>query len=112
MLEKTEQMILLMDFYQAMLTEKQQEALELYYEDDLTLSEIADKMKISRQAVHDMVQRSENILQQMEAKLELLARFQANRNNLEEIIQKVENLTDLSEKETVLTSLKLLWASL
>jgi predicted DNA-binding protein YlxM (UPF0122 family) len=75
-------MVLLLDFYQPVLTARQREILALYYEDDLTLSEIAEQMGISRQAVHDLVSRAGHILLQWEEKLGLAARFRANREKL------------------------------
>jgi len=76
MLEKVSQIVLLKDFYGPLLTEKQQAILNLYYENDFSLSEIADDMKISRQAVFDLVKRAEHQLLQYEEKLGLLQRFQ------------------------------------
>lgn len=76
MLEKVSQIVLLKDFYGPLLTQKQQAILNLYYENDFSLSEIADDMNISRQAVFDLVKRAENQLLQYEEKLGLLNRFQ------------------------------------
>lgn len=76
MLEKVSQIVLLKDFYGPLLTEKQQAILNLYYENDFSLSEIADDMKISRQAVFDLVKRAENQLLHYEEKLGLMERFQ------------------------------------
>lgn len=73
-IHKTLRMNQLFDFYQALLTEKQQQMLELYYEEDLSLAEIAEHYEISRQAVHDNIKRGEHALEDYEAKLELLAR--------------------------------------
>jgi predicted DNA-binding protein YlxM (UPF0122 family) len=92
LLEKTEHMIWLLDFYQAVLTEKQREVLKLYYEDDLTLTEIAEQMAISRQAVHDLVSRSGAVLQQWEDKLGLVGHFQLHRAKLLHLRKLVENL--------------------
>lgn len=52
-MEKNLNVSILLDFYGAMLTEKQREAEEYYYNDDLSLSEIADNQGISRQGVRD-----------------------------------------------------------
>lgn len=83
MLEKVGQIVLLKDFYGPLLTEKQQAILSLYYENDFSLSEIADDMNISRQAVYDLVKRAEHQLQQYEDKLGLVEKFQRTRNQLE-----------------------------
>ncbi len=47
-----------MDFYAALLTEKQREVLALYVQEDLTLSEIAEDAKVTRQGVHDVIRRA------------------------------------------------------
>ena len=83
MLEKLEQFVLLTDFYGPLLTEKQRSILRDYYENDFSLSEIADDMNISRQAVYDLIKRTEHQLLQYEAKLGLLTKFRTTRQNLE-----------------------------
>ncbi|HRY14084.1 MAG TPA: YlxM family DNA-binding protein [Syntrophomonadaceae bacterium] len=85
MLEKVSQVVLLKDFYGPLLTAKQQEALNMHYENDWSLSEIAASMNTSRQAVYDLVKRAEGILQDFEDKLGLVARFQRTRQNLDEL---------------------------
>ena len=59
----------LMDFYSGMLTEKQRDVLELYYNEDLSLSEIAEHEKITRQGVRDSIKRGEDTLLELEDKL-------------------------------------------
>ena len=54
---------LLYDFYGQLLTERQREVMELYHEENLTLSEIADEFSISRQGVHDTLKTAEKALQ-------------------------------------------------
>ncbi|MBP1576068.1 MAG: YlxM family DNA-binding protein [Oscillospiraceae bacterium] len=66
---------MLLDFYGELLTDKQQELMHLYYEDDLSLSEISENEGITRQGVHDSIRRSETVLLEMEEKLGLAARF-------------------------------------
>lgn len=74
-LEKFERMALLSDFYGNLLTERQQEVIRFYYEQDLSLGEIAEHLKISRQAVHDILKRAERALEHYEEKLRLLDSF-------------------------------------
>lgn len=66
---------LLYDFYGDMLTEKQRNMIELYYHQDLSLSEIAENVGISRQGVRDSVKRAEMQLFDMEAQLGMAARL-------------------------------------
>ena len=73
MLEELLHISELFDLYGALLTEKQQKCLELHLFEDFSLSEIAESMGISRQAVYDMLHRSEQTMQDYEAKLGFLA---------------------------------------
>lgn len=63
---------LLLDVYGCLLTDKQLEMMELYYNDDLSLSEIGEQFGISRQGVHDSIKRSETALDEFESKLGIL----------------------------------------
>ena len=65
---------LLLDFYGEVLTDKQREVVGFYYNDDLSLAEIAEHAGISRQGVRDAIKRGENTLLFMEEKLGLAAR--------------------------------------
>ena len=71
MLEKTTRVNLLYDFYGNLLTKKQQLFVELYYENNFSLREIADEHNISRQAVYDLIKRAVEALEQYELKLQL-----------------------------------------
>ena len=65
----------LMDFYGGLLTDRQKEAMELYYNQDFSLAEIAENMDISRQGVRDFIKRGEIQLKEFETALGLLKRF-------------------------------------
>lgn len=71
-LDKAVQAHLLYDCYSSMLTERQRETFELHYFEDFSLAEIADRLSISRQAVHDIVHRTVSQLTDFEDKLHLL----------------------------------------
>lgn len=73
-IEKTQHMNQLLDMYQELLTDKQKEVLQMYYEEDFSLSEIAESMDISRAAVSDHLKRSEKLLEEYEKKLKLVHR--------------------------------------
>lgn len=81
---------LLLDFYGAILTEKQRESLELYYNEDLSLAEIAEIASISRQGVRDNIKRGENILLEMEEKLSFFEKYA----DLDEIMEQLTNLAE------------------
>lgn len=74
-LEKRERMNYLSDFYGELLTPRQQQILDLYYNHDLSLGEISSETRISRQAAHDILKRSEGTLERLEGKLGLYRRF-------------------------------------
>lgn len=75
MIRKPLEMSLLFDFYGEMLTEKQRELFDLYYNEDLSLAEIAEIAGITRQGVRDGIKRAEHTLGEMEHKLGLVARY-------------------------------------
>lgn len=89
---------LLYDFYGGLLTPKQRQAVELYYLENWSLAEIAAQEGVSRQAIHDLVQRSERTMLDFEAKLKLLNRFMEQQAALTEIRTTLNTiLTELPE---------------
>lgn len=72
----------LLDLYGQLLTEKQRDMLELYYNDDLSLAEIAEHYEISRQGVHDSIKRGEESLEEYERVLGLNAQQESYRQEL------------------------------
>ena len=86
------EMSLLFDFYGETLTEKQRELFDLYYNEDLSLSEIAEHAGITRQGVRDSIKRAEHALHEMEDKLGLVARY----GDTEELQHEVEQLHELN----------------
>ena len=75
MKNKPLEMCLLFDFYGEMLTEKQKETFDLYYNEDLSLAEISEHVGITRQGVRDIIVRAEHALRDMEQRLGLVARY-------------------------------------
>ena len=65
----------LLDFYGAMLTDKQRDAIDLYYNQDLSLSEIAELQNITRQGVCDSIKRGEVFLYDLEDKLHMFETY-------------------------------------
>ncbi len=99
MIEKTEKIIMLKDFYGPLLTEKQQDVLNLYYEDDWSLSEIADSLNISRQGVHDLLKRAEQSLLDYERRLGLLQRFSLTRDYLHEVFAVLNDTSPIEQAQ-------------
>ena len=90
---------MLLDFYGELLTDKQRECFDLHYNEDLSLSEIAEQLGISRQGVWDNIRRAESVLEDVENKTGLLRRFEENRKALEELLRIVERLRGISVGE-------------
>ena len=74
----------LYEMYGALLTEKQQQCLSLYFCEDYSLAEIAEEMKVSRQAIHDLLKRVEQTLEHYESMLGFLQRVEKTRMLTEE----------------------------
>lgn len=81
---------LLYDFYGGLLTKRQQQVMELYHEENLSLSEIADEFTISRQAVHDALKNAEKALDQYEDNLGLVAKFRRS----SEAVKMIDDIID------------------
>ena len=79
---------MLYDFYAGMLTERQREAYEMRYLQDMSLAETADELNISRQAVNDLVKRTLAVLEEFEEKLGFIKEHERRDN----IIQKIKAL--------------------
>jgi predicted DNA-binding protein YlxM (UPF0122 family) len=106
MLEKTNQVNLLFDFYAPLLKGKQREYLELYYLDDLSLGEIAEMHEVSRQAVYDHIKRAEKQLFEYEEKLLLAAKHEQRSAILKRMRQVVQELAESDAREELETLLR------
>lgn len=84
---------MLYDFYGILLTDKQKEYMELYYREDYSLSEIADLVHVSRQAIYDNIKRTEQLIENYEVKLQLHTKFMRRQQLLIELQEK----TDVTE---------------
>ncbi|MDD6807545.1 MAG: YlxM family DNA-binding protein [Oscillospiraceae bacterium] len=89
-----EKINILLDFYGEMLTEKQRSFIEYYYNDDLSLAEIAENEGITRQGVRDAIKRAEGQLYEMETRLGLAKRFEEVRTGLNQILDCAEEIYD------------------
>lgn len=91
--QKDMQVSLLLDFYGDILSERRRDVTGLYYNDDLSLAEIAEITGISRQGVRDAVRRSVDELYSLEEKLGLVKRFSALRDELSVISSQLSELS-------------------
>ena len=88
----------LLDFYGDMLTDKQRDVVELYYNDDLSLSEIAENEGITRQGVRDSIKRAEAQLLEMEERLGLAKRFREMRDGFEAIRAAAQDIQEYNDR--------------
>ena len=88
------EVVLLYDYYGDLLTDRQRECFEMRYYQDLSLGEIADELGISRQGVHENLNRAEALLRNMEAKTGCVSRDQACRRAVKTIIQAASSLCE------------------
>lgn len=90
---------LLMDFYGSLLTEKQYSVMELYYNEDLSLAEIAELNNTSRQAIHDLIKRCYKQFLTYESKLMLLKKSLEKRKKLEDLLKKIDSKYSLDKED-------------
>ena len=93
-IEKTDYINSLLDIYAELLTPYQQEIMDLYYQEDLSLKEIADEKEISRNAVFTLINRVEKILINYEECLHLLEK----RKRIQDELDNEQDLVRLKEK--------------
>ena len=96
-MDKNIQISMLLDIYGALLTDKQQDLLDLYYNQNLSLSEIADDVEITRQGVRKILVDGEKNLLHFESKLHILEKKLKNDKIIEELLKETEDV-NIKEK--------------
>ena len=91
----------LYDYYKELLKDNQANIIDLYYNQDYSLSEIAEDMSISRQGVHDALKRAEKSLTDFEDKIKLFYKNEKYQEAAENIIKLTAEIDDDKYKETV-----------
>ncbi len=91
-------MAMLFDFYGDMLTDRQKEFYDLYYNEDLSLAEIAENYGITRQGVRDVIVRAEAILTELEDKTGIIRRFHKMQEQFREIQRSVEDIRRINDE--------------
>lgn len=90
---------LLLDLYGNILTEKQKQTMDLYFQQDYSLSEISEQLSITRQAVRDSLLRAETTLYDTDARLGLLDRFNETRHALEVCYRNASYVKDFAQRK-------------
>lgn len=100
-MEKNVEISLLFSFYKNLLTDRQADTIDLYYNEDLSLAEIGDELKISRQGVRDNLKRAEATLYDVEKKLGLAERFLLIESQLAQIDDIIGELEKSGEAQSI-----------
>lgn len=92
---------MLFDIYGGLLTDKKKRVMEMYHEDDMSLSEIAEELEVSRAAVHDSLRSAERLLCSYEDKLGMLADYLRKEKLADELRTYISEARDLLAKDMV-----------
>ena len=93
---QTFRMTMLYDFYGEILTERQREFFDLYYNEDLSLGEIAENYGISRQGVRDVIVRAEAVMTEIEDKTGIIKRFMGRKDKLDAIEDAARQIKEMN----------------
>ncbi|MCL2110711.1 MAG: hypothetical protein FWH32_00360 [Clostridiales bacterium] len=102
MKKTSEEYSLLCDYYGSLISERQREVFELYYEENLSLAEIAEGLGVSRQAVHIALGKAVVELEAFEKKLGLITRHTAYEKTMNEVEAKFNAILKDRERVAVL----------
>lgn len=105
-MEERLKVTLLLDIYEGLLTIKQRDIMELYFNDDLSLAEISEITNTSRQAVFDAIKRCEKTLFEYENKLGILLKNEEQNKVRAIILSKLNHIQESSEDKDILETTK------
>mgnify|MGYP004666212287 FL=1 len=100
-MEKKIKISMLCEIYGKLLTEKQLEILNDYYNNDLSLTEIAENNNITRQAVLDNIKKGENKLFEFEEKLSFMEKTIKQEKLLQEVLTELSKIEDASSDKKI-----------
>ena len=96
--------IILFDIYAPLLTDKQRDTLDLYYNEDLSLGEIAESTDVTRQAVMNCIHKTEQRLSELESDMGLAKRF----NDISSLLDKLAEIHSDSKTAAIVSDIKAL----
>jgi predicted DNA-binding protein YlxM (UPF0122 family) len=100
-MQKNVKISILCEIYGKLLTEKQYNALNDYYNNDLSLSEIGDNYSISRQGVRDLIKKGEEKLLEYEKAMEIMNKTQQNEKTIQLVISQLSEIREISSNKRV-----------
>lgn len=93
---------MLLDYYGKLLSKKQYDAISNYYFDDFSIQEIADNSNVSKQAISDLIRRSEKKLNDIEDELKMLQKTMIIKDNIEGLIQFIDSSENLDPQKSLI----------
>lgn len=102
-MEEKVEISILLEIYGKLLTEKQYQFMNDYYNNDLSLSEIAENESITRQAVMRIIQKSKNKLKEYEQKLQIMKKQEEIKKNIEILKKDIKPNKNLDKIENLLS---------
>ena len=100
-IENSIKLSILLEIYGKLLTKKQYDMLNDYYNNDLSLAEIAENEKITRQAVRDNLKKGEKKLFEYEEKLQIMKKNKMQEEQIANILSEISNLTENSSDSEI-----------
>ncbi len=100
-MDKHIEISMLVDIYGKLLTKKQYEVIKDYYNNDLSLSEIAENNNISRQGVRDLIKKGENKLFEYEEKLNIMKKTQINEQAIQNVLAELSKISENSSDKKI-----------
>ena len=100
-MDKKVEISILCQIYGKLLTEKQYELIDDYYNNDLSLSEIAENNNITRQAVRDIIKKGESKLFEFEEKLLIMKKMRDQEKQIQGIIEELNKIKDTSSDKKI-----------
>ncbi len=97
---------ILLDIYGSLLTNRQLQILNTYYNEDMSLSEIAEEFNISRQGVLDNVKKGEKKLLEYEEKLHILENQENRKSKIDKVLNTLSKDITQKEIDTIIKTLK------
>ena len=100
-MDKHIEISMLVDIYGKLLTKKQYDVINDYYNNDLSLSEIAENNNISRQGVRDLIKKGENKLFEYEEKLNIMKKTQINEQAIQNVLAELSKISENSSEKKI-----------
>ena len=100
-MDKHIELSILVEIYGKLLTQKQQDVLNDYYNKDLSLSEIAENNNISRQGVRDLIKKGESKLFEYEEKLNIMKKMQQTDETIQDVLIKLSKIRENSSDKKI-----------